>query len=42
MAGKTGTAEVERNGHKEKGAKDTWFVSFAPVESPRYVVVAVA
>jgi penicillin-binding protein 2 len=40
IAGKTGTAEVERNGHKDKGAKNTWFVSFAPVENPRYVVVA--
>ena len=40
IAGKTGTAEVERNGHKEKSADNTWFVSFAPAESPRYVVVA--
>ncbi len=40
IAGKTGTAEVEKNGHKEQQAKDTWFVSFAPYENPRYVVVA--
>ncbi|MDB6110782.1 MAG: Penicillin-binding protein 2 [Pedosphaera sp.] len=40
IAGKTGTAEVERNGKKDRSAKNTWFVSFAPVENPRYVVVA--
>ncbi len=40
IAGKTGTAEVEKNGHKDKQAGDTWFVSFAPYEKPRYVVVA--
>lgn len=43
VAGKTGTAEVERNGRKDKSAQDTWFVSFAPYspkEKPRYVVVA--
>jgi len=41
VAGKTGTAEVEnRAGHIDKSLKDTWFVSFAPEESPRYVVVA--
>lgn len=40
IAGKTGTAEVEKNGHKDGQAKDTWFVSFAPYEKPRYVVVA--
>jgi penicillin-binding protein 2 len=40
IAGKTGTAEVERNGHKDRSAKDTWFVSFGPEENPRYVVVA--
>jgi penicillin-binding protein 2 len=40
IAGKTGTAEVEKNGHIDKGFKNTWFVSFAPVENPRYVVVA--
>jgi penicillin-binding protein 2 len=39
IAGKTGTAEVEENGHKEKKAGITWFASFAPVESPRYAVV---
>ena len=40
IAGKTGTAEVEKNGHKDGQAKDTWFVSFAPYEKPHYVVVA--
>lgn len=41
IAGKTGTAEVEnRSGVKEKSLKDTWFLSFAPEENPRYVVVA--
>ena len=40
IAGKTGTAEVEKNGHKDRQAQDTWFVSFAPYEKPRYVVVA--
>jgi penicillin-binding protein 2 len=43
IAGKTGTAEVERNGGKDRSAQDTWFVSFGPYsskEKPRYVVVA--
>lgn len=41
IAGKTGTAEVEnRLGKVDRSLKDTWFVSFAPEESPRYVVVA--
>ena len=40
IAGKTGTAEVEHNGRKDKSLKDTWFVSFAPEDNPRYVVVA--
>ncbi|EEF61178.1 peptidoglycan D,D-transpeptidase FtsI family protein [Pedosphaera parvula] len=40
IAGKTGTAEVERHGGKDRNAQQTWFASFAPVESPRYVVVA--
>jgi penicillin-binding protein 2 len=39
IAGKTGTAEVEKHGHKEKSADNTWFASFAPFEHPRYVVV---
>ena len=39
IAGKTGTAEVEKNGHKDKSAKITWFASFAPVGDPRYAVV---
>jgi penicillin-binding protein 2 len=39
IAGKTGTAEVEKNGIKQKSAGITWFASFAPVESPRYAVV---
>ena len=41
IAGKTGTAEVENSsGHVDKGLKITWFASFAPVENPRYAVVA--
>lgn len=40
IAGKTGTAQVEKNGHVDKSAQITWFASFAPVEDPRYVVVA--
>jgi penicillin-binding protein 2 len=40
VAGKTGTAEVERHGHIDKSVKDTWFVCFAPADSPRYAVVA--
>ncbi len=38
IAGKTGTAEVGL--HKER--KNTWFVSFAPFENPRWVVVVLA
>jgi penicillin-binding protein 2 len=40
IAGKTGTAQVEKNGHIDKSAQITWFASFAPVENPRYAVVA--
>ena len=36
VCGKTGTAEIKGNGRKDKV---TWFVSFAPFEAPRYVVV---
>jgi penicillin-binding protein 2 len=36
VCGKTGTAEINGNGRKDKV---TWFTSFAPYESPRYVVV---
>jgi penicillin-binding protein 2 len=39
IAGKTGTAEVAKNGHNEKSAQITWFGSFGPVENPRYAVV---
>ncbi len=39
IAGKTGTAEVEKNGHKDRDAQITWFGSFGPVENPRYAVV---
>ena len=39
MAGKTGTAEVEKDNHKDKGAQITWFASFAPYETPRYAVI---
>ena len=37
IGGKTGTAEVEKNGKIVD--KITWFASFAPVETPRYVIV---
>ncbi len=37
IGGKTGTAEIEHNGRIVD--KNAWFVSFAPVEKPRYVVV---
>lgn len=36
VCGKTGTAEIKGNGRKDKV---TWFVSFAPFEAPRYVVI---
>jgi penicillin-binding protein 2 len=36
VCGKTGTAQVTSNGRMDH---ITWFVSFAPFESPRYVVV---
>jgi cell division protein FtsI/penicillin-binding protein 2 len=39
IAGKTGTAQVEKNGHIDKSVGITWFASFAPVEKPRYAVV---
>jgi penicillin-binding protein 2 len=39
IAGKTGTAEVEKNGHIDNGSKITWFASFAPYENPKYAVV---
>jgi len=38
IAGKTGTADVERQGHVDNRANATWFVSFGPAE-PRYAVV---
>ena len=36
ICGKTGTAEQEEHGIKRN---TTWFISFAPYESPRYAVV---
>ncbi|HOX04260.1 MAG TPA: penicillin-binding transpeptidase domain-containing protein [Candidatus Paceibacterota bacterium] len=39
VCGKTGTAEVALNGGGKR--LDTWFVSFAPFEKPRYAVVVV-
>ena len=39
IAGKTGTAQVEKNGRIDTTAQITWFGSFGPVESPRYAVV---
>lgn len=38
IGGKTGTAEITQGSRKTD--KVTWFVSFAPYEAPRYVVVA--
>jgi penicillin-binding protein 2 len=41
--GKTGTAQVEKNGHIDKSIQVTWFGSFAAMttnEPPRYAVVA--
>jgi penicillin-binding protein 2 len=43
IGGKTGTAQVEKNGHIDISLQQTWFVSYAqvnPGELPRYVVVA--
>ena len=40
IAGKTGTAQVEKNGRVDKSEQNTWFLSFAPEDNPRYVVVA--
>ena len=37
VAGKTGTAEVERSNRTKY--HDTWFVSYGPYENPRYAVV---
>lgn len=36
ICGKTGTAEIKGNGRRDKV---TWFASFGPYESPRYVVI---
>jgi penicillin-binding protein 2 len=36
VAGKTGTAQFKRSGVDDN---HTWFVSFAPYEAPRYVIV---
>ena len=36
VCGKTGTAEIKGGGRKDKV---TWFASFGPFESPRYVVI---
>jgi penicillin-binding protein 2 len=35
LAGKTGTAEV---GARDKRTKNTWFICYGPLESPRYAV----
>lgn len=37
ICGKTGTAEVKKSGKLVR--KDTWFISYAPYENPRYAVV---
>jgi penicillin-binding protein 2 len=39
IAGKTGTAQVEKNGHIDKQEGNTWFVSYAPYNDPHYAVV---
>lgn len=36
--GKTGTAEVTDT-HNRKIGKNTWFISYAPYNAPRYAVV---
>lgn len=38
IGGKTGTAETNKHVDGRR-IKDTWFVSFAPVDNPRYAVV---
>ncbi len=38
LCGKTGTAEVT-DVHNNKIGKNTWFISFAPYNAPRYAVV---
>ena len=38
IGGKTGTAETNKRIDGRR-IKDTWFVSFAPVDDPRYAVV---
>ena len=38
VCGKTGTAEIQ-NQRSENTDRTTWFVSYAPYESPRYAVV---
>jgi penicillin-binding protein 2 len=40
IAGKTGTAQVEKNGRIDKTAGITWFVSYASVGGRLYAVVA--
>lgn len=40
VCGKTGTAVVEHTGSGPEARRITWFVSFAPFDSPRYAVVA--
>ena len=38
IGGKTGTAEIQ-NQRGDNTDRTTWFISFAPYESPRYAVV---
>jgi penicillin-binding protein 2 len=40
VCGKTGTAEI-KDQHGRLQDQITWFISFAPYESPRYAVVVV-
>jgi len=39
IAGKTGTAQTDSNG---AGKNNQWFVGYAPIESPKYVIAIVA
>ncbi len=39
VAGKTGTVENSPSSENRHGRDHTWFVSFAPYEAPKYVVV---
>ncbi|MFD2116419.1 peptidoglycan D,D-transpeptidase FtsI family protein [Paenibacillus yanchengensis] len=40
LAGKSGTAELEKNGQKTKVHQ--WFIGYGPIEQPRYAVAVVS